>query len=388
MLGAFESSLRRSDRSRGSVRGRGRTVSPRPGPAPADTLHCLSGSPTPSVASTRPGSGLSDRMPPGSVSSASSVSSVTNRLYHSSTLASAAKTRPAPADRPPERPLKRTNLVELASKVVKTSDFQEGPRVSQLITLEISDEDERAHSGGGVMRRRRSLPNITPVPAAEQPSTPRSGRRRATAGARPRASDSPSGADPLYGGSLDRRRAARKDGYQRRLGSDGSSASSSPARSDSPTPPGSPAPTGRRRAHCHSQPRPTRDKTPPPFELTLRRSVSVPAKSLARCDAKSAGRTTSARKPLTKTQSAGGDSADSATPLSRTASDSRVEQLLREARKAREMGLAEPRRALIYFPVRSMKKQNGKSFKDLTRILEEHHVDATDTVGRVAGWGP
>ncbi|XP_043225298.1 unconventional myosin-XVIIIa-like isoform X2 [Amphibalanus amphitrite] len=386
MLGTFESSLRRSDRSRGSVRGRGRTVSPRPGSSTTDAgLHYLSGSPTPSVASTRPSSGLSDRMPPGSVSSASSVSSVTNRLYHSSTLASAAKTRPAPPERPPERPLRRTNLVELASKVVKTSDFQEGPRVSQLITLEISDEDERAHSGGTVMRRRRSLPNITPAPTAEQPGTPRSGRRRATAGARPRAAESPAGTDPPYGGSLDRRRVARKDGYQRRLGSDGSSASSSPARSDSPTPPGSPAPTGRRRAHCHSQPRPTRDKTPPPFELTLRRSVSVPAKSMGKCDGKSANRSASARKPLTKTQSAGGGGRsgeglnDESTPLSRTASDSRVEQLLREARKARELGLAEPRRALIYFPVRSMKKQNGKSFKDLTRILEEHHVDTTDT---------
>ncbi|KAF0298564.1 Unconventional myosin-XVIIIa [Amphibalanus amphitrite] len=393
MLGTFESSLRRSDRSRGSVRGRGRTVSPRPGSSTTDAgLHYLSGSPTPSVASTRPSSGLSDRMPPGSVSSASSVSSVTNRLYHSSTLASAAKTRPAPPERPPERPLRRTNLVELASKVVKTSDFQEGPRVSQLITLEISDEDERAHSGGTVMRRRRSLPNITPAPTAEQPGTPRSGRRRATAGARPRAAESPAGTDPPYGGSLDRRRVARKDGYQRRLGSDGSSASSSPARSDSPTPPGSPAPTGRRRAHCHSQPRPTRDKTPPPFELTLRRSVSVPAKSMGKCDGKSANRSASARKPLTKTQSAGGGGrsgeglTDESTPLSRTASDSRVEQLLREARKAREMGLAEPRRALIYFPVRSMKKQNGKSFKDLTRILEEHHVDTTDTLspGRAA----
>ena len=328
-------------------------------------------------------------MPPGSVSSASSVSSVTNRLYHSSTLASAAKTRPAPAERSAERPLKRTNLVELASKVVKTSDFQEGPRVSQLITLEISDEDERAHGGGAMMRRRRSLPNITPAPAAEQPATPRSGRRRATAGARPRAAELQAGTDPLYG-SLDRRRMARKDGYQRRLGSDGSSASSSPARSDSPTPPGSPAPPGRRRAHCHSQPRSTRDKTPPPFELTLRRSVSVPAKTLGKCDGKTATRP-STRKPLTKTQSAGGgaaraEPADLSSPLSRTASDSRVEQLLREARKAREMS-PEPRRALVYFPVRSIKKQNGKSFKDLTRILEEQHTDTTDTVGPTSGDG-
>ncbi|XP_037068510.1 disks large homolog 1-like [Pollicipes pollicipes] len=43
------------------------------------------------------------------------------------------------------RPLRRENLLELASKVVKTSDFQEGKRVSQLITLEISDEDERGN---------------------------------------------------------------------------------------------------------------------------------------------------------------------------------------------------------------------------------------------------
>ena len=113
----------------------------------------------------------------------------------------------------------------------------------------------------------------------------------------------------------------------------------------------------------------------------------MPAKSLGKCDGKTATRPVAARKPLTKTQSAGSGSSraeppDSSSPLSRTASDSRVEQLLREARKTRDKSPAETRRTLVYFPVRSIKKQNGKSFKDLTRILEEQHGDTADTVGQ------
>lgn len=242
MLGAFESSLRR----RGDARG-----SPTPSVTSARTGSC---------GGVRPSSAASSR-------SGSSVQSVSSRLYRCSTLASAAKTKPRRRPHP-------DRLLELTSKVVKTSDFKEGKRVSQLITLEISGEEARA-GGALVVRRRRSLPNI-------------------------RHAD---------GGSGGRR---RRHGYQRRLGSDGSSGSSSPPRCESPP-------------------------LPAPQETALRRSSSVPA----------------------------------AGPLSCAAS-----QAVSERRPA----------ASACLPAAAMRKLNGKSFMDLTRILEEQQGDGAEPpVGVVGG---